>query len=184
MFLSCSSSSSFAGDRSFPCGLLRDTICFDSSSSAVIYSESIRDSDSDSVLSNESDWLKRWVFKSMFQRRATVWVLQYGMPNDSEMTKIEKFRLCSPPHVQSSLSSITWLANILNQECCKILFISASQSAWQRKIIRRVGANPAIWISPFCRFRVIWNSMMQDSYCITLKLLSPQNEGARTTTLK
>ena len=32
------------------------------------------------------------------------------------------------------------------------------------KMIRRVGANPAIWISPFCRFRVIWPSMIKDSY--------------------
>ena len=32
------------------------------------------------------------------------------------------------------------------------------------KMIRRVGANPAIWISPFCRFRVIWLSMIKDSY--------------------
>ena len=33
--------------------------------------------------------------------------------------KMEKFRLfCSPPHVQSSLSSIAWLASILNQEFC------------------------------------------------------------------
>ena len=41
-----------------------------------------------------------------------------------------------------------------------ILFISASQSAWRKKIIRRVGANPAIWIFPFCQFRVTWNSIM------------------------
>ena len=34
------------------------------------------------------------------------------------------------------------------------------------KMIRRVGANPAIWISPFCRFRVIWLSMIKDSYGI------------------
>ena len=32
------------------------------------------------------------------------------------------------------------------------------------EMIRRVGANPAIWISPFCRFRVIWLSMIKDSY--------------------
>ena len=36
---------------------------------------------------------------------------------------------------------------------------------WKIEMITRLGANPSIWISPFCGFRVIWNSMIQDSYC-------------------
>ena len=36
---------------------------------------------------------------------------------------------------------------------------------WKIEMIGRVGASPAIWISPFCLFRVIWHSMKKDSHC-------------------
>ena len=54
--------------------------------------------------------------------------------------------------------------HLIGQYCeSGILSISASQSGWRKKMIR--GANPAIWIFPFCRLRVIWHSMKKDSHC-------------------
>ena len=77
----------------------------------------------------------------------------------------------APTRLIIFLCHADWLAEINkipDSKCCPI-------RRWKIEMIRRVGANPTIWISPFCRFRVIWNSMMKDSYCRVISGRDPED---------